>query len=149
MEAEPRARGWGATVRLMAKEDVERFGRAVAAYNRRDLEGFLAVCDPDVESHPITAAAEGGAYRGHEGVRRWWENMETTWGDSLHAEAMELRDLGDCLLALGRLTGRGLGSGIELDTEVGWLVEFRNGRMTRWWAFSRHADALAAAGLRD
>jgi ketosteroid isomerase-like protein len=133
----------------MAKDDVERFWRAVAAYNRRDLDGFLAVCDPDVESYPITSAAEGGVYRGYEGVRGWWENMEVAWGDSLHAEATDVRDLGDRLLALGRLTGRGVGSGIELDTELGWLIEFRDGRVMRWWAFSRHADALDAAGLPE
>jgi ketosteroid isomerase-like protein len=136
-------------VRVVAREDVERFRTAVAAYNRRDLDAFLAVCDPEVESYPITAAAEGGAYRGPEGVRRWWENMKATWGDSLHAQVAEVRDLGDRLLALGRLTGRGLGSGIALDTELGWVVEFREGRIIRWRAFSRHADAVEAAGLAE
>jgi ketosteroid isomerase-like protein len=130
----------------MAREDVERFRRAVAAYNRRDLDGFLAICDPDVESHAITAAAEGGVYRGHDGVRRWWENMETSWGDSLHAEYTEVRDL-DRLVALGTLTGRGRSSGIELASELGWVVEFRDGRLVRWWAFTRHVDALAFADL--
>jgi ketosteroid isomerase-like protein len=129
----------------MAKEDVELFWRSLAAFNRHDLDGYLAVCDPGVEGHAVSADAEGGAYRGHEGVRRWWENTELTFGDSLHAEYTDVRDLGDRILALGRLTGRALASGIELDTELGWLGEFRDGRIVRWWSFTRHADALNAA----
>jgi ketosteroid isomerase-like protein len=130
----------------MGKEDVELFWRSVEAFNRHDLDGYLAICHPDVEGHAISEGAEGDAYRGHAGVRRWWENIELTFGDSLHAEYSDVRDLGDRLLALGRLTGRARSSGIEFDTELGDLCEFRDGRMTRWWSYTRHADALDAAG---
>jgi ketosteroid isomerase-like protein len=133
----------------MARGDVELFWRSVEAFNQHDLDGYLALCDPAVEGHAISEGAEGDAYRGHDGVRRWWENIQLAFGDSLHAEYTDVRDLGDRVLALGRLTGRALSSGIELDTALGDICEFRNGRMTRWWSFTRQADALHAAGLID
>jgi ketosteroid isomerase-like protein len=132
----------------VAEQDVDLFRRALDAYNRHDLAGFIEICDPSIESYPITAAAEGDAYHGHEGIRRWWRNMDETWGGSIHATADDVRDLGDCVLALGRLTARGLGSGVEIDSELGWLIEFRDGLVARWWAFTRHADALEAARAR-
>jgi ketosteroid isomerase-like protein len=133
----------------MATQDIDAFWRSLEAFNRGDLDGYITFCDPDVQAYAISAEAEGDPYRGHEGVRRWWENMELTWGDSLHAEYTDVRDLGDRLLALGRLTGRALSSGIDLDSELGWLGEFRDGRIACWWSFTRHADALDAAGLLD
>jgi hypothetical protein len=51
----------------MADENVEAFKRAVAAYNRRDIDAFLEVFDPEVERHSVTQVMFGGeesVYRG-------------------------------------------------------------------------------------
>jgi ketosteroid isomerase-like protein len=69
----------------VSRENVELFWRSLTAFSGPDVNGYLAVCDPDVEGHAISAEAEGSVHRRHEGVRRWWENMELTFGDSLHA----------------------------------------------------------------
>jgi hypothetical protein len=54
----------------MSEENVEAFRRAVEAYNRRDIEGFLAEFDPMVRIQPLTPMMFGQdatVYRGHGG----------------------------------------------------------------------------------
>jgi ketosteroid isomerase-like protein len=60
----------------MSQGNVELFGRSVDAFNRRDLDALLALMDDDVELVPRIGAMEGeSSYRGHNGVRRWWDNV--------------------------------------------------------------------------
>jgi hypothetical protein len=57
----------------MSQEDVEALRRALDASNRRDIESFLAMLDPEVEWHPgLAALLEGEAtvYRPHAEVPR-------------------------------------------------------------------------------
>ncbi len=75
----------------MSQENVELVHRAIDAVNRRDLAALLAVMDDDVEAAPLMAAMEGG-YRGHDGIRRWWENLHDVWPD-FSIEVLEVRDL--------------------------------------------------------
>ena len=51
-------------------------GGKVVYDHRRDPNGLFAQVDPAVEVHPLTGAMlEGVSYRGHEGMRQWFE----TW----------------------------------------------------------------------
>jgi ketosteroid isomerase-like protein len=65
----------------MSQENVELGKRAYEAFNRRDLDGFLALMDPDVEALPRTLGIEGGAYTGHDGMRRWAEDILAVFDD--------------------------------------------------------------------
>jgi ketosteroid isomerase-like protein len=132
----------------MSQENVERFCKAVGGYNRRDIEPMLDLYHPQGEWYPFTAQAEGDeAYHGHEGIRRWWTNVDATFGD-LEASVEEVRDLGDIVLALGHLRGRFM-SGITLNTEIGWVMRFRDGLAVWGRAYQTRAEALEAAGLRE
>jgi hypothetical protein len=60
----------------MSQENVELVRRAVDAFNRRDLDAFVALTDDDVEVIPRSAALEGrDHYHGHDGVRRWLKDL--------------------------------------------------------------------------
>ena len=85
------------------------------------------------------------AYQGHEGVKRWWANLNATF-DEFEATIDEVRDEGDVVMALGHLRAQ-FRSGITLDTEVGWVVRFRDGLAVRGRAYQSHAEALEAAGF--
>jgi ketosteroid isomerase-like protein len=50
-------------------------------------------------------------------------------------------------VVLGHMHLRGRGSGVELDQQTGWVVDLRNGKMTRFQAFFSHEEALAAGGI--
>jgi hypothetical protein len=56
----------------MSRENMALAYRAADAFNRHDLEAFLALCDPDLEFYSRLAAVEGGGpYQGHDGIRTW------------------------------------------------------------------------------
>ena len=99
----------------MSQENVALFRKAIDCYNRRDIEAMLVIWHPEAEWYPFTAQVEGDdAYHGHEGLRRWWANVDATF-EEIEASVAEVRDLGDTVLALGRLRAR-FRSGVALDS---------------------------------
>jgi hypothetical protein len=133
----------------MSRENVDALHQAIDAFNRRDLDAYLATNEPGVEFTPYERALEGlGPYRGHDGVRTWWEDSFAALPD-LNAELHEVRDLGKITLARGRLRGTGAGSGASFERTL-WLAnEWRDKKVVWWCAFESEAEALEAATLRD
>jgi ketosteroid isomerase-like protein len=132
----------------MSQENVELFHEAIEGYNRRDIEPLVKISHPDGEWYPFTAQAEGDeAYRGHDGLRQWWANVDAT-AEEVEATVDEVHDEGDVLVALGRLRARSKG-GVTLDTEVGWFLRFRDGLVVWGRVYQSHAEALEAAGLTE
>ena len=75
----------------MSKENVELFYRAHDAFNRRDLDAFLALSDAEVEFTTRFMEMEGDpAYHGHDGVRQWWGDLHAIFPD-FSVEALEGR----------------------------------------------------------
>jgi ketosteroid isomerase-like protein len=58
--------------------------------------------------------------------------------------AEEIRDLGDRVLVLGRIEGRGRGSGVPVDAPLGFVVNVRGGKMSRTRGYVDHGEALRA-----
>jgi ketosteroid isomerase-like protein len=116
---------------------------AFEEWNSGEREAFLARVDPDVEITVASSQVSGGApYRGHDGYREWVQTMEDsfeTW--ELHPDTFEEGD--DAVLVIGRMYLRGRSSGVELDQETGWIVDVREGRMSRLRSFLSHAEARA------
>jgi ketosteroid isomerase-like protein len=133
----------------MSRGNVEVVHQIAAALGRRDLDLFLAVSDPAVEWHSsISVISEGGAYHGHEGVRQYMSDVEEAF-DSLSATIDQVLDVGDLVLAVGRLHYRGKASGVEMDMRLGWVFRFRQGKLVYLRAFRDPEEALAAVGLRE
>jgi ketosteroid isomerase-like protein len=62
----------------------------------------------------------------------------------------ELSEVGDAVLAFGRVRLKGRGSGLTLDQEGAWLVDFAaDGRIRRMRVFTDRSAALNAAGLAE
>ena len=132
----------------MSHENVELAYRAIEAFNRRDLDGFLALMDPGVEFTPYERAVEGlGPYRGHDGVRIWWEEAFAILPD-LRAEIYEVRDLGDMMFMSGRLRGQGASSGASFERAMCLAMEWRDKKEVWWHAYATDAEALEAATAR-
>ncbi len=89
-----------------------------------------------------------GSYRGHEGVRRWWQDLHDTFPD-WDAEVGEVRALGDATLAALHVRGHGGESGAPIDHTMWHLAHWRNGQMVRLSSHDSEAEALEAAGLRE
>ncbi len=96
----------------MSQENVELTRRAYAAIGRHDLDGLLALTDPDVVAVPRILAVEGGTLRGHDGIREWWEGVFSAFPD-FSLEVLEIRDVGDLTLSRSAvLYGHGQESGV-------------------------------------
>jgi ketosteroid isomerase-like protein len=133
----------------MSQENIEQLYRAQEALNQRDLDAFLALHDHDVEIVPRILKVEGGdSYRGHDGLRTWWETLHGVFPD-FSAEIDEVRDLGDLTLARVRLRGQGVGSEAALEQTAWHVVEARDNKAIWWGIFLSEAEALEAAGLRE
>jgi ketosteroid isomerase-like protein len=133
----------------MSEENVERVHRVYDAFNRRDLDDFLASMDPDIELTARFMELEGDPYyRGHDGVREWWRTLLAVFPD-FSAEMLEVRDFGDSVVIALRVRGHGADSGVPIDEVLWQASKVRNGKVT--WArnFGREADALEAAGLAE
>ena len=127
----------------MSEENVDLLRRGYAAVNRGDIDGLLDAVDPAVEFTSLIAEAEGETFHGHDGVRRWWDEVVLPLG-GLHGELEEVRDLGDTVIA--RVLGTYRPRGVEVR-QVVWNVVRFNERKARWWQFFRtEEEALEAAG---
>ena len=135
---------------MMARDKVDVGKRVVEASNRRDVDGaFAELVTPDFEWHPaIVGALHGAVYRGREGVERFAADTSENW-EELQNVAAEFRDLGDRVLVLGRLQGRGKGSGAPIDHPYVGIYDFRGDRIWRYRVYFDHAEGLRAAGLSE
>jgi uncharacterized protein len=135
---------------MTASPNVELFEIGVDAYNRRDPEAFVSRCEPDCDWYPFLRSRVEGetGYRGHDGIREWFRDIDSMFSE-MRAEVRDIRDLGDRVLGLGTLRGRGRESGAEVSSPIGWLIEVREGMLRRGWAYASHEEALEAADLEE
>jgi ketosteroid isomerase-like protein len=133
----------------MTVELVRRFVEAIPRDVEADVEEMLSYVDPEGELHSaIVGGAEGNVYRGHEGFRRWVADSFDSF-EGVRNEWSEFRDLGNRVLALGHVRARGRGSGMELDSPMGWIFTVRRGKVVKAEGFLRRAEALKAARRRE
>ena len=131
----------------MSQGNVDLARRAYEAFNRRDLEAFLALLDDEVEIDSRLVAIEGG-YHGHDGVRRWWKDLFDVMPD-YRVEVEELIDLGERVLARTGHHGRGKSSGVEVEEQTRFqLWTLRHAKIVRAEMDYDKAEALRAAGFR-
>jgi ketosteroid isomerase-like protein len=120
------------------------------AVNRRDIDTYAGVTTSDFEWFPVFAArVEQDVYRGREGVDTRLGEIGEAWQGVPRVVPGEFRDLGDRVLMLGRVEGRGRGSGVPVDAPLGMLFEFRDGQVSRMRGYLDRGEALRAAGLSE
>jgi ketosteroid isomerase-like protein len=133
----------------MPDENVELRSLAEAAFgalNSRDLDGFIAVAAEDVEFTSMVAEVEGTTFRGHDGIRTWWETVVGAFGD-VHWELLDVRGPGDRGVAHVRMDGT-LGE-VPLNLNMWLAARLRDGRVTSWSWHRSEQEALEAAGMQN
>jgi ketosteroid isomerase-like protein len=125
--------------------DIEIVQRGIEAYNRGDVEAVLSVTAPDVVLVPVRALLEGGEYKGHDGVRRFMQDMDEDWAER-EVEVDEIRDLDGGILVLGHFRAVGK-SGVEIRQPLAWRSQLRDGMLVRLQAYSDVSVALNELGL--
>ena|SRR2546421_3688853 len=132
----------------MSQENVEAFLEANEAMRRGDVERLLRWVDEEAVLLAARSAVEG-AYRGHEGLRRFVADNQENF-EKFEPNYPEVHDLGDRVLAIGTIHVRGRGSGVETDIPAAGIATFNeDGRLVRWEDFRERHLALEAAGLAE
>jgi ketosteroid isomerase-like protein len=134
----------------MSQENVDVLRRSLEAFTEGDYEAALSCLAPKGEwEHNIGLGTPmEGTYRGHGEVRRLWESLLEAF-EYAHFDIEDMRDLGDEALALGQMTTRGRGSGVDVVSPFGVFAEVRDGLIVRQRFFADRSRALEAAGLRE
>ena len=130
----------------MSQENVETVGRAIAAINARDMDGYLACCTEDVEL--LTPLALLGAeYVGADGIRRFFTDIEDV-GPDFRIEVQSVQAVGESkVIAFIQTSATGRASGLATGTESTNVYDFTEGKIGRIRIFLDHDEALKAVGL--
>ena len=131
----------------MSQENVEIVRAHLEAYLRGDNDAALAAYDPEVV-FDVSLRPEGRPYYGRDGVAEALRVWTGTWEDWRLA-VEQVIDAGDKVLAVVRESGRGKGSGVEINQRVFGLFTLREGKIVHRQGFLSEDEALAAAGLAE
>jgi len=134
----------------MSEGNVEIVRQILDAWNRRDIDGLIALMDPEVEYVNSPTAVEPGTRRGLDEVapvvRTQWETLDGRLvTDRLH-------DRGDEIIGEVRVSGLMPGSEVRIETPVlqSWTIS--DGKVIRVELLAtgpEFEDALKAAGLSE
>ena len=133
----------------MSERDVELLRRWIEAFNSRDIEAVIALCDPAIEFRSVFAAVGGGVYCGHDGMRRWHRDLQEAWGEQIRLQPEAYFDRGEYLLMFFVYHGRGEHSGAEVATPATSVAHWRDGLLTHSTVYLDRAHALHDLGVTE
>jgi ketosteroid isomerase-like protein len=135
----------------MSQENVEIVRRLLNAWNRQDIEGILALTDPEAEYVNAPTAVEPGTRRGQDEIvavlRTQWESLPGAL-----QEIDRFHDRGDEIITVGRVSRTMPGSDARMSNPLLISWKFRDGKLIRLeqlGAGPEFPDALEAAGLSE
>jgi ketosteroid isomerase-like protein len=129
----------------MSQEKVQRAKQVLDAIAEFDFPRVIALTDPEVEWKSFFALGEEGFYRGHDGMRRYANDVNDAW-EVLRPEIDAGLEVADIALLVGRLRYRGKESGVETQARAGWMFKFRDGRVLIFRAFREPERVFEAVG---
>jgi uncharacterized protein len=129
----------------VSESNVEIVKQGYEALAGGGFEDWLPFFDPDFEMvTPAALASEPGTYRGHDGVRRWWqefyEAMEDVW-----LEPHDFHEVGELVVVPFTIHARGRSTGLMTEQRAVQIWHLRDGRAIRLELFGELGEALAAA----
>jgi ketosteroid isomerase-like protein len=131
------------------EEREQRFRDGMEAWLSGDMERALSFYSPEVE----TSAADWmnvGEFRGHDGVIKMTETWNDAW-EEWRYDLLDVRAVGERhVVARIHVGGRGRGSGIEVNQDAGWVVEFDDDGLAKYLEITRDEQrALELAHERE
>lgn len=97
------------------------------AFARRDLDALLALCDPGVVLRPFATmklAGRESPYRGHDGLRRYLDDVGALW-DELELTPRMFWETDGATIAFGHIVGKH--DGQTEASDVLWVCRLRGG----------------------
>jgi uncharacterized protein len=133
----------------MPEQNVDLHRRLVEAFDTRDVEAYIACCDPQIELHSEKTSPGGAVYHGHDGLRKWLGHLEDAWGDELRIEPEVYFDFGEQTLTFNVLRGRGRQSGADVSMPLAQVCGWRDGLNIYLKVYLSREDALRDLGASE
>jgi ketosteroid isomerase-like protein len=131
----------------MSEENVEIVRRAIAAVNKRDVDGYLGLCAPNVKLITPLAPIEGPNV-GAQGIREFFLGIDVAMTE-FHLDVAELRALdGERVLAVGQVRAVSQG-GFASTLPLVNIYEIDGAKLRRIHVYNDHDEGLRAAGLSE
>ncbi len=131
----------------MAQEDVEALHQVYAEWEQGNFRPVTDVYGADLEwgwsDEFLDLAGVGPGSDSPSDRLLGWLGQWDDW----RCEAEEYVPAGEFVVVMCRYTGRGKGSGVDIDTRGAHVWKMRDGRGIRLEVFSDRNKALEAAGL--
>ncbi len=106
---------------------------------------IAAVFDPDAEWIEAPERVDAKTYRGHDGIRRSFEQWLAHWGE-YRLEAERFEDHGDQVFVVAREYAEGQGSGASTEATIYAVLTFRDSKVIRYREFYDEGAARATIG---
>ena len=131
----------GSNVRLI-RDVLAEVNRAAQS---GQLDGWLEFFSEEIEWEAVEDAPDAGTYRGHAGIRGYFEDWISTV-DGIHWEIGEMTEVGDSgVVADTRVRARVKGTDSEMLFDYSQAFWIADGKITRIKEFREHDEALAYA----
>lgn len=133
----------------MSQANVEIVRNALAAFTGGDSDHGMLFIDPEVVIDATRNVFNPGTHIGIDGFLRWRADTEDIWED-MRLDPLEFLDAGDRVVVIGQLTGKGRGSGVEVNRRTAFVATVREGRIVRMEiGYTNPTEALEAVGLSE
>jgi ketosteroid isomerase-like protein len=132
----------------VSRENLEMVQRGIVEFNARGVEGIIPFIHPDFEATtPPNLASEPDTYRGHDGLRRWFDSFDEAM-DDIRWDTHDLQQVGEKVVVEFTLRARGKTSGLDFGQPAVMVWSFRDGKAIGIELFETLDEALAAAGAQ-
>jgi ketosteroid isomerase-like protein len=136
----------------MSQENVEIVRGIYDAVARRDgatpFEVYAEDIVWDLSNSRRTALGIEPVYQGHEGVRQFWRDALSVFGE-VDLEVEELIDAGHQVVAVTRERGVGRGSGVPVRSIAVSVWTLADGKVIEVQVFDDRQQALETVGLGE
>jgi ketosteroid isomerase-like protein len=129
----------------VSRENLEIVQRGFDAFNETGVEGILPFIHPEFEATtPPNLASEPDTYRGHDGIRRWFDSFDEVM-EEIRWDAHGYQQVGDQVIVEFTLRARGKTTGLDFGQEAVMVWSLRDGKAIRVELFETLDEALVAA----
>ena len=97
-----------------------------------------------MSSPPPNLASEPDTYRGHDGIRRWFDSFDEVM-EEIRWDAQGFQEVGDRVVVEFTLRARGKTTGLDFGQEAVMVWWLRDGKAIRVELFETLDEAIAAA----
>jgi ketosteroid isomerase-like protein len=129
----------------VSEQNLEIVQRGFDAFNEGGVEGILPFIHPEFEATtPPNLASEPDTYRGHDGIRRWFESFDEVM-DQIRWDAHGFQLVGERVVVEFTLRARGKTTGLDFGQDAVMVWSLRDGKAVRVELFETLDEALRAA----